>query len=363
MVVLQQEWRLYARMLSSLRSGDCAALESLLDLGLDPDTSFQLGGWARPALCLAAERGYAKLVALLCTRHCSTARPDRDGLSALHLAAVYGYTEVAAALLEHRAEINKACPGSGDTPLHLAASHNQVQMVSFLLNRGANPDVQNKDDKTPLMYAAAKGNVVPVRLLVAHDANVYATDRGGNTPLLLHTASAWLNLEVAEWLCPDREAANFGNFAGSSPVLEVVKSTCSVRQEVLRYLVKKGEDLDVTTALGSTPLHLACSNADWSSARILVRGGARLDIFDSLGRSPMFIVLQNENLLLAETMKAAGASCQLPEDLYQQLGPASKLFATRRQVDSLKYTSRRTLRRIWGRSTDSRLDDVLIPTI
>ena len=51
MVVLQQWWRLQSKMLSALRTGDSLALETLLDLGLDADLTFQLGGCRRPALC------------------------------------------------------------------------------------------------------------------------------------------------------------------------------------------------------------------------------------------------------------------------------------------------------------------------
>ena len=54
-----------------LRWGDCNGLETILDMGADVDSTFRLGGGNRPALALAVERGYTKLVELMCQRHCS----------------------------------------------------------------------------------------------------------------------------------------------------------------------------------------------------------------------------------------------------------------------------------------------------
>ena len=362
MVVIQQRWRLQSRMLSALRTGDEASLHALLNLGLDADTAFKLGGWSRPAVCLAVERGYSKLVDLLCSRNCSTSSQDREEMSPLHLAAIYGYIEVAAILLDNRADVNYRKAGHGDTALHIAAANKKVDMVSFLLSRGAKVDVLNSDGKTPLMHAAANGDLEAARLLMEAGANPLLQDKGGNTALLLHSASAWLSKEMTELLSVSDRAVNLCNSNGSYPILEVVKSTSSEKQEALKVLIKEGAELDVVNRLGSSPLHLVCSNSDWSSARILVRGGARLDIQDSLGRSPMFIVLKTENFLLAASMMAAGCSTQLSVEQHGQLSAAAKLFVKeQRRVGSLKYSARRVMRRVWGRRVATELDQTDIP--
>ena len=53
----QHRWAGQAALLRAVRAGDAATLARLLDsdLGLDPDTSFALGGGPRPAVCLAVE--------------------------------------------------------------------------------------------------------------------------------------------------------------------------------------------------------------------------------------------------------------------------------------------------------------------
>ena len=207
-----------------------------------------------------------------------------------------------------------------------------------------------------------QGDLQSVQVLLNAGADLHCQDDAGNTPLLLHSSSAWLCSVITRILCPDADTASRANAAGSVPVLEVVKSTCPSRQEALTVLVRAGCQLDVANSLGSTPLHLACCNSDWSSARILVRSGARADLADSLGRSSLFIALQNDNLILAEAMIAAGNSCQLPEEQLTQLTSAARACTSKKRINSLKFTARRTLRRLWGRCTDSELDKVFIPT-
>ena len=68
MVVLGERWRQHCSMLTALRCGDTVALARLLDLGLDSDLTFRLGGGSRTALCLAVERGDTKVVRLLLER-------------------------------------------------------------------------------------------------------------------------------------------------------------------------------------------------------------------------------------------------------------------------------------------------------
>jgi ankyrin repeat protein len=58
--------------------------------------------------------------------------PNHAGLTALHVACKNGYRSLALLLLKHRAYIN-AQTLSGDTPLHMAASHHHYGVVDLLL--------------------------------------------------------------------------------------------------------------------------------------------------------------------------------------------------------------------------------------
>lgn len=75
-------------------------------------------------------------------------------------------------------------PGVGRmTPLGRQARFGNAAMVTWLLENGADPDLQDGTHDTPLHIAAnhGKANVIPI--LVAGNADIEATDRRGNTPL------------------------------------------------------------------------------------------------------------------------------------------------------------------------------------
>jgi ankyrin repeat protein len=64
--------------------------------------------------------------------------------------AIWGDVEAAEVLLANGTDIN-AAGEDGDTPLHraLMARANMVQMVKFLLSRGADPDIRNQYGDAP----------------------------------------------------------------------------------------------------------------------------------------------------------------------------------------------------------------------
>lgn len=59
---------------------------------------------------------------------------------------------------------------SGKTALHLAACETSPEMVKFLLQRGADPNAQDREGRTPLVEAALWGRLESVETLLGHGA-------------------------------------------------------------------------------------------------------------------------------------------------------------------------------------------------
>jgi ankyrin repeat protein len=55
------------------------------------------------------------------------------------------------------------------TAVHLAARFGLTEMVAMLLENGHDPDCRNSDGQTPLSWAASIGREAVVRLLVERD--------------------------------------------------------------------------------------------------------------------------------------------------------------------------------------------------
>lgn len=76
--------------------------------------------------------------------------------------------------------IKSADEDSQETPLHIAAHRGQVELVRWLLERGANPNARGYNEFTPLHLT---NDPAIAKLLLAHGADVNATDVLGERPL------------------------------------------------------------------------------------------------------------------------------------------------------------------------------------
>ena len=80
--------------------------------------------------------------------------------------------------------INTRDKASGDTALHIVAKRSDATWVKFLTQKGANPNIANKDGQTPMMIASALGDIESVEALLKAGARVDDANGFGETPLI-----------------------------------------------------------------------------------------------------------------------------------------------------------------------------------
>ena len=117
------------------------------------------------------------------------------GMTSLMMAAVEGHTNIVTILLETGADVNKK-DKDGRMALMHASSYDQFSIVRCLLHAGAKVNVKDKYGSTALMRAAMSGNREIVQALLAKGAKVNAKDKYGLTALMLATGYS----EVVELL-------------------------------------------------------------------------------------------------------------------------------------------------------------------
>ena len=74
-------------------------------------------------------------------------------------------------LVEYGADVNLQ-DDEGKLPLHVAAKEGSVDIVRFLLEQGSEVDVADDCGSTPLLVAAEHGNIEALMLLLAHSNNI-----------------------------------------------------------------------------------------------------------------------------------------------------------------------------------------------
>lgn len=81
--------------------------------------------------------------------------------------------------------INTKDYSSGETALAITIKRHDLTWSSFLLGRGADPNVRDERGNAPLHFAAQLGFQEGAELLLAQKANVNITNNSGETPLII----------------------------------------------------------------------------------------------------------------------------------------------------------------------------------
>lgn len=111
-------------------------------------------------------------------------RDSTFGWSPLHWATSSGQKEIVTLLLEKGADVNVRDENFW-TPLHEAISNNDLKIASLLLEKGADVNVEDKNLWTPLHEAISNNDLKIASLLLEKGANVNKKDRDYWSPLEL----------------------------------------------------------------------------------------------------------------------------------------------------------------------------------
>ena len=142
--------------------------------------------------------------------------------------------EVKQALISDKKAINRVV--NGMTPIMLAASRGNVEIIDLLFTQGADPNKRGSMKRTALQYAAEKNHLEVAKRLLAYGADIDAYDNGKLTPLIM--------------------AANRGY------------------TELGLLLIEKGADVDIQHVEGWTALIDATAKNDVKLVNALLKAGA-----------------------------------------------------------------------------------------
>jgi uncharacterized protein len=144
---------------------NAGTVTELLARGFDPNTKSESG---QVALYLAMREDSPKVAAvLLASPALSVDATNAVGETPLMMAALKGRTEWAKKLIERGAKVQKP----GWSPVHYAATGPSTELLTMLLDRGAEINALAPNRNTPLMMAARYGSEDNVKLLLQRGAD------------------------------------------------------------------------------------------------------------------------------------------------------------------------------------------------
>eukprot|EP01117_Protostelium_nocturnum_P004858 TRINITY_DN175_c0_g1_i1.p1 TRINITY_DN175_c0_g1~~TRINITY_DN175_c0_g1_i1.p1 ORF type:complete len:236 (-),score=86.16 TRINITY_DN175_c0_g1_i1:71-778(-) len=180
---------------------------------------------------------------------------DGDERTAFHWAAAGGQLEVVKFLIKRGAKTDEE-DDSGWSPLMSAVSSANSEVVKVILESGT-PDVNRKNEtgRSVLHYACSKGNESIVQMLLEKGAKVNVSDSHGNTPL--------------HGVC--------GN----------AKASQASREKMLELILKKVNNVDCVNSGKETPLHIAVIEDHRSLSLKLVEAGANVLLEQDEGKNAL----------------------------------------------------------------------------
>ena len=187
--------------------------------------------------------------------------------------------------------VMEGIPGSGGTPLHIAALSEQEEIAALLLENGADINARADDyfGATPLTWAAYYGKKEMVILLVEAGADVTAPDNFGYTALDAALDESTdvdqqTRDEIVDYLI-DRGGVIF----------DIWKAVAQGNTDAVEGYIGAGKDINKTFVAegvpgsGGTPLHIAALSEQEEIAALLLESGADINARadDYFGATPL----------------------------------------------------------------------------
>ncbi|WVZ60101.1 hypothetical protein U9M48_010164 [Paspalum notatum var. saurae] len=179
------------------------------------------------------------------------------GFTALSSAALDGKLDIVRYLLDKGADPNKI-DEQGQVPLHCAAKHGHEEVARLLLSRGASVDIAYFHG-TPLHIAAAFGKTNVMRVLSEHHADPNMVSEVLGTPLVatIHATTEGLE-ESISMKCVKLLVESGADVNSTDPDTPLVVATTHGLTDCIKYLLKAGANANIPkNCCGSIPIEIA----------------------------------------------------------------------------------------------------------
>lgn len=182
-------------------------------------------------------------------------------------------------LLQSGLDINTQHPTSGTTVLMIASSYYYYDdMVRYLIENGANVNLQDNDGKTALLWAASN-SLENAKILLENEAKVNIAANDGMTPFIqasLGVSSGKVPIEMCELLRKHGANVNASlTRKNASGWTALHYASVNGNIKLVKYLIKHGANVNKATAEGSSPLFLAKLGGHDDLVKILRNAGAK----------------------------------------------------------------------------------------
>jgi ankyrin repeat protein len=172
------------RLRVAVMLGSADMVRLLIDQSADVNAASPRDG--RVALLWAAQKGHLEIAAALVNAGADVNRIDEAGIAPIQWAVENGHVDVVSALIDAGARLDLREESSGQTLLHRVSIYGHADIAAILLSRNPDPNAKDAAQKTPVHYACKYGHKKLAELLVDNGARMgdCGEKNFGRAPLL-----------------------------------------------------------------------------------------------------------------------------------------------------------------------------------
>ena len=187
-------------------------------------------------------------------------------------------------------DVNARNPQSGDPLLFTASLMGHTDIIAFLLEKGADINIQNREGNTSLHAAAFLGRADAAQLLLKHDINVNARNIQGGSAM----DNATLDWEITQGILNIIQVIEVNKaevLAGRAKIVRLLsgqtksapqtgnlwKAAANGNLSAIKNALDNGADLNaLDPQFGIDPLGWAALNGQTAAAKLLLEKGANI---------------------------------------------------------------------------------------
>lgn len=247
--------------------------------------------------------------------------------TALHLACQQGHFEICKLLIQRGADV-RAANEVGCTPLHEAVlAENAARITALLIVNGADLNARDREDRAPLHKASSMGHVDHCKALLDIGADINILDQSK------------CQAEHRKNNSPLKGSVGTGDSALHYAILSGSIEMCG-------YLIDRGIDMRIKSALGKPLVHFACHHKKYRICSLLIERGADVDALDykqlqvptgspvarkrspkhSTEEVPMLSITYSETALQAAVRAGNTEACRMLLDHGANVNAADEVF-------------------------------------
>ena len=254
----------------------------------------------------------------------------------IHDVVIQGDLQKVIELIKKNPELLNSKDQLGRTPLHWATRGVHLEIIKYLVSKGAEINCKDNMNVIPLHSIAVRGHTEAAKFLILHGADINAIDKTNNTSLsyalsrnfkeivsilienkvkiptigqyskdLLHRAASSGYSNLVELMI--KKGVDISTLNSNGGILLHSAASGGVLV-ALEFMLKKGYKVDGKNRYFLTPLHLAVINQKENAVGFLVKNSADINLPTRSGKTPLGLAIESGNKNIIAFLEKKGAS-------------------------------------------------------